>query len=150
MYTETYSDGVTVKYEVEEMVKDNFGQPVYHGDFKRYSRKGILLEHGRMSAGRRQGPWTIWYSDGSLEAHYNYTDGEEDGIQTYYHPNSTKAFTGLVVMGLRAGTWTCWWDNGNKKSEGDWIAGQMEGEWSFWDRSGNLIGTYTYFLGTRQ
>ncbi|MCK9612414.1 MAG: hypothetical protein PHR81_00220 [Bacteroidales bacterium] len=80
---------------------------------------GDQKEEGSYVTGKREGPWT-YYTGEMINFAGNYTEGNPDGLHTYY------------------------WENGNIKQQGKYIMGKKEGDWDMYDLDGIKIITIRY------
>ena len=67
-----------------------------------------------------------------------YTDGEQDGMWTYWHENGQKSSEGTYTDGEQDGMWTYWHENGQKGAEGTYKDGEEDGMWTYWTEEGEL------------
>lgn len=85
-----------------------------------HHRGGRKAREGAYLAGKKHGPWTIWYASGALE--------EESEWRA----------------GVPHGRFAAYWPAGKKKTEGRHCGGAACGIWRTWDEGGALLGTVEY------
>jgi hypothetical protein len=68
----------------------NFGGRVLDGAFKSYYPGKSLKESGLFRFGLKDGEWTSWFPDGSLERVVYWKKGEEKGMDQYKAPRKKK------------------------------------------------------------
>src|SRR5262245_52670719 len=93
---------------------------------------GEKAREGRVVNGRREGPWTAWYSNGKLAYEGSFKDYEHVGHWIYYRPEGGKQMEGDWVAGRRHGVWTTYGAGEKKVSEGAYEHGALTGHWTYW------------------
>jgi antitoxin component YwqK of YwqJK toxin-antitoxin module len=60
---------------------------------------------GEMKAGKRIGPWTSHYPNGTIRSRSMYVDGVEEGGTEVFHDNGMTFYTGYYKAGEPTGEW---------------------------------------------
>jgi antitoxin component YwqK of YwqJK toxin-antitoxin module len=68
-------------------------------------QNGYPHEHGYYLNGLKDGPWTIFYSNGKLKTNCFFKENKMDGKIESYFINGNINLTGTYVNGLRHGEW---------------------------------------------
>lgn len=74
-----------------------------HGEFKRWSSDGNLIEQCNYQDNCLQGELKRWWNDGALMHIQNYTGGLQDGYQHYFHKNGKKSEEYHYILGDQEG-----------------------------------------------
>ena len=75
--------------------------------------------------GKKDGPWTVFHFDGTIESRGVYVDGERHGV------------------------WRWTWPNGAKHAQGTYKKGKKHGTWQIWARDGTLVSHNHFERGDR-
>ncbi len=93
---------------------------------------------GRYSAGKREGRFTFWFSNGQMRLQANFNNDLEEGDFRSYFSNGVLAATGTYDQGRRNGLHEIYNQRGQLLEEGDWDLGQRVGLQRVWDEFGIL------------
>lgn len=86
--------------------------------------QGIKLFEGIVDdQGRKQGPWKVFYTDGSLKAEGSYKND------------------------LKVGQWRYYFENGGLEQQGNYVSGQANGVWEWYFRDGQTLREEEYNMG---
>ena len=78
---------------------------------------------GRTVGGKKDGAWTVFHSEGTVEARGNYVEGKRHGVWHWMWPNGAKHAEGTYKNGQRHGTWRVWGRDGALVSDNDFERG---------------------------
>ncbi len=133
-----YSDGK--KRSTQEFVLDK-----EHGSFHVWfeaiaDADPILKLEGSFANGEKEGLWTTWYPDGSLESKVSFRFGAEDGEYKEWWPKFEEnegdevqmRTQGQFILGKKHGEWKIWHANGLLKSRGIFVHGVQDGPVEEW------------------
>ena len=128
---------------------------------------GEKRDAGEFVNGLREGLWTTWHENGTLEleAHYRagqwhgtvaeydgegrplstgtYVDGTLEGMHTTFFPSGAKRAEKTYLRGKPNGAAATWFDGGPMESRGEFVDGRQEGEWTYWNADGSLNEEWT-------
>ena len=88
------------------------GRPVKEGPFTLYFPNGSKMIEGQYHDGKQAGEWTTWYQNGQRSAIDQFHDGLQNGLHLSWYDNGQPAAQGIYVKGKREGTWKRWDPNG--------------------------------------
>ena len=88
------------------------GRPVKEGPFTLYFPNGSKMIEGNYRDGKQVGEWTTWYQNGQRSAIDQFQEGLQDGLHLSWYDNGQPAAQGTYVKGKREGTWKRWDSNG--------------------------------------
>jgi antitoxin component YwqK of YwqJK toxin-antitoxin module len=94
--------------------------------------------------GRKNGDFSIFYSDGNIQIKGKMKDNKNSGEWKYYYPSGQLESIGNFNNDVVSDEWRWFYDNGIIKEEGKFINGKREGKWNLYDRQGKLK-TILYF-----
>jgi len=95
-------------------------------------REGRLLYVPELSQSIRDGFWTFWWPDGSIESEGTLSRGIKEGFWREFYMGDNPKSEGNYHLDQRVGKWTLWsyYDDGKGyKWEGDYVAGKRQGTW---------------------
>ena len=103
---------------------------VRHGDYAKWHPEGTKAqsELGAFKAGRRDGVWKIFDSEGRLRETGPYRLGKKHGVWSQWYPSGVQALDGRYVGGLRQGRFTWFEESGAKIKQADFERGKR-GPW---------------------
>jgi antitoxin component YwqK of YwqJK toxin-antitoxin module len=104
-------------------------------------------ETGKIINNKKEGIWTMYYRNGTVESKGSYSNGEKKGDWHEYHDNGTLKEAGAYLHDKRVSTWNTYYDDGitlyETGSYGSYNAGGKNGVWTTFHRNGALkIGCY--------
>jgi len=91
-----------------------------------------------------------------IEGQMSRWTGRKTGPWTWSYPDGTRREQGTLEDGRRVGTWSQWWSNGERRSEGQRAYDQRTrtspraGAWIFWHPNGAVAARGIYFDGQRE
>jgi len=116
-----------------------------------YNDNGVKLGEGIITAeGKKEGPWTYFYSSGKVRAKGKYSNNQEIDVWRFYFEDGKTEQTGIFKNGKYDGTWQWYYGNGNIKREEDYFEGREEGNSIEYDSIGNVIAKGSYFDGLKE
>lgn len=140
----------------------------YHGTYKRFYYSGVLEIEGTYENGKRNGTFTEYSKDGSIDAVYQMKDDSLHGSFKTYHVNGNINQIGKYRNGKRHGTFNYYDDetggliysliydngtlsgpytvyhlNGKISISGNFANGMKEGAFKEFSEEGQLIAEYT-------
>ena len=86
--------------------------------------------------GKRQGPYTLWHKDGTLQYQVLYEGGEKHGVSVQWDPDGQLNEEGEFRNGRRLGWWRTYM-SGKLLHEGEFVDGQQHGD--FYAYAGNGV-----------
>ena len=119
------------------------------GEVKPYKK----VYMGNLLNGKKEGRWkSYFHSNGKKEFDYNYKDGLEDGVITYWFENGKKRVEinfkkveeGTYKDGKLDGLRTYWDENGKKYSERNYKDGELQLLLTDWDENGKKESEINY------
>jgi len=92
----------------------------------------------KMVAGQpvKEGPFTLYFPNGSKMIEGNYHDGKQVGEWTTWYQNGQRSAIDQFQEGLQEGPHLSWYDNGQPAAQGTYVKGKREGTWKRWDSNG--------------
>jgi len=88
---------------------------------------------GNLRNGKKEGKWVSYYhSTGKKSFEYNFKNGKEDGLFTYWGEYGQKMGEGNYKDGKKDGLCTRWYKNGQKWTEATYKDGKVDGLYSEW------------------
>ena len=72
------------------------GQPVKEGPFTLYFPNGSKMIEGQYHDGKQAGEWTTWYQNGQRSAIDQFHDGLQDGLHLSWYDNGQPAAQGTL------------------------------------------------------
>ncbi len=98
-------------------------------------------------AGRKEGPWQVYYPDGVLMKEGLIADGQDEGDYNEYFPDGTQKYAYRYRKGLKTGKWKSWYKDGTPYTERNFRDDKLHGKVLVWDESGTLAKEYDYRSG---
>jgi len=140
-----------------------------HGQFKRWNRKGVLIEQWEVKDGKETGHIQCWFDNGNLKKEVIRVNGFENGKYIENFENGEISIKGNYKYGWKHGTWTIYDkhsgrieynyvnDTLNGKTyelsvdsvstthvHGQYLNGKEHGEWKWFNRDSILFQTAVY------
>ena len=159
---ESWPDG-SPKVE-RQVIRDEAGEPVEHGDYKSWHESGQMAAEGRCKNGLKVGEWRTWHASGQLATRGVYRrglrtqrwtyldengarDGGESGdyrAEFNEYPNGAPESRGEYRFKSKHGHWVFFHTDGSVREEGRFKLGKRSGKWlSYWPDGKKLFeGTY--------
>lgn len=138
---------VTSKNGVKEGVERNYDSTGIIISGKVF-KNGVLISKGVVDeAGKNQGPFEEFYSDGSLKCKGEYKNNKKSGPWVYFHPNGIEEQKGIYKNDLPEGEWNWYYPNKQLRRTETFVKGKEEGEIIEYDELGNLIIKGKYYEG---
>ena len=89
--------------------------------------------------------WYIFFDDGNLKAHYNYTkEGIIDGIFAEYFRNGQLKTAGRFKNNKQTELWKTFYISGIIETEGEMLNGLRYKQWNYYFESGNIKEVSNY------
>lgn len=104
-----------------------------------YETTGTTWREHTFYGGYNDGPFAIWWPDGSRQAEGELYWGQLELVYRVWWDNENPALECAYHQGLRHGPCTEWWENGQMKARGEYAESAKIGEWQYWDEAGNPI-----------
>ncbi len=98
-------DNEIVEYDVKDGLK--------HGEFRIFSKDGIIQMKGQLDSNRNIGKWKYYFPDGQLESEGFFVDDMPEGKWVWYYPGGNIREEGNYQNGLRVGDWFQFGSNGS-------------------------------------
>jgi antitoxin component YwqK of YwqJK toxin-antitoxin module len=163
---EKYIDGVLIEGDAETALMDirkeyypdgslkmigGYRENAKHGSFREFDKDGNVInsyvyEAGQVtgegmldSAGMRNGPWKLFYSDGKLRAEGAYKNGKRQGPWTYYYKSGKVEQKGNYNEDLSGGEWKWYYQSGALHREETYRKGREDGHSIEYDSLGVVI-----------
>jgi len=105
IHKEYYSNGV-IKSEIEYIEK------IPNGVYKKYDRKGNLIEKGNFLNGKMNGICIWYYDNGFIDTKAEYLNGVENGTITKYNKAGILQDSGRMINGKQEGLTYRFFPNG--------------------------------------
>jgi antitoxin component YwqK of YwqJK toxin-antitoxin module len=114
-------------------------------------RRGIIVGEGVFTdAGKKEGNWKEFYTDGKLKATGNYSEDLKTGLWKFYFPSGQLEQVGSYKNGLPDSTWKWYHSNGKIMREEFFYDGLSDGLMTEYDSEGNVITQGDYIEGKRE
>lgn len=94
---------------IEFDVKDG----LKHGDFRIFSKEGILEIQGQIDSNRNVGKWQYFYQNGEIESEGFFANDLPDGLWVWNYPDGKKKEEGYYNKSERIGLWYGYDTTGN-------------------------------------
>jgi antitoxin component YwqK of YwqJK toxin-antitoxin module len=132
-----------------------------HGIFREYDATGALVggtlyvdgvrtgEGVTDALGNREGPWKLWYPDGSVQAEGVYAGGVREGEWTFYYPNGEVAQRGSYREGAFHGAWVWYYPGGKIHRKEQYRNGKEDGQILEYSPEGQILVEGEYVRGLR-
>ncbi|MCC6624970.1 MAG: hypothetical protein IT385_27230 [Deltaproteobacteria bacterium] len=102
-----------------------------------YEEAGTRWREHSFHRGVNDGPFTMWWPDGSKQAEGELAWGALEYVYRVWWDNENRALECGYRRGLRDGACTEWWENGQMKARGEYGEGVKREGWEYWDEAGN-------------
>ena len=113
-------------------------------------RSGVLMASGMLdSLGRRTGPWTEFWPDGTPKAVGPYLEGERDGDWQFYARDGRLEQEGGFRKGQWHGSWTWYHSDGSLHRDERYRKGREEGEFLELGVAGDTLAIGLYERGRK-
>ncbi len=139
-YQDGKPTGVHREYNAEGEV---IASTVYDQGIKLF--EGIVDEQGR-----KQGPWKVFYRDGSLKAEGSYKDDLKIGQWRYYFMDGKIEQQGTYAAGKAHGVWEWYYANGETLREEEYNLGFEDGMSTEYNDTGAVIAEGPYVDGMKE
>lgn len=98
----------------------------------------------------RQGEWTWWHANGTVERRGNFHGGNRQGEWMWYHDSGRPMLQGVFKDNIEQGRWMGWLANGKPKFDGEYVDGRETGRWTMFHADGarKAAGLYVAKLKT--
>jgi uncharacterized protein len=114
-------------------------------------RRGIIVGEGVFTdAGKKEGNWKEFYTDGKLKATGNYSEDLKTGLWKFYFQSGQLEQVGSYKNGLPDSTWKWYHSNGKIMREEFFYDGLSDGLMTEYDSEGNVITQGDYIEGKRE
>ena len=158
--TQRYNDGSP--QIVRQVMQDQAGSFLNHGQWKLYNRRGSVLAEGEFREGRMDSAWQRWHPADSQglfrEAPFHqfpgpflsiatFSDGKLNGTWTIFDRTRRKIFEMPYSNGQRNGRAIWFRPNGQSFREVDFKDGQLHGQLIEYDREDSTTRDATYDKG---
>jgi uncharacterized protein len=176
--TMLYENGSIVKSNVEdqpdiEIVNrhDQDGKLIYSGPYRNkvpvgvhreygkdgkvsnafiYNDNGLLISEGIVDeAGRYNGKWKDYFSNGKVQSEGQYTDSRRSGTWKFYNASQKVEQTGSYNNGRPDGLWKWYYEDGTLLREEEYFQGQRDGSCTEYSATGQIIAQGTYSDGEK-
>ncbi len=108
---------------------DGSKQKAYSGKYKKYKREGV---------------WTYWRENGSVDKIETYSKGLLHGPCTAYYENGDLRSVANYQFGQREGKTNLYFQGNKKEAELNYLANAFHGEQTFWYENGNVFRQSMY------
>lgn len=113
-------------------------------------RFGVLQTSGMLdSMGRRSGPWTEFWPDGTPKAVGSYLEGKRDGDWQFYARDGRLEQEGGFRMDLWHGRWTWYHPNGQVHRDERYRKGREDGDFLELGAAGDTLAMGSYERGRK-
>jgi len=102
-----------------------------------YEETGTTWREHSFYRGVNDGPFTMWWPDGSKQAEGELAWGQLEYIYRVWWDNENPALECGYHRGLRHGPCVEWWENGQMKARGEYVESAKSAGWEYWDEAGN-------------
>ncbi|MEM9544935.1 MAG: toxin-antitoxin system YwqK family antitoxin [Bacteroidota bacterium] len=126
------------------------GDSLKHGEYKRYSQGGILLEQANYVEGKLNGERIIYNAKGEKEVSEIYENNELNGPFKEFHPNGKLKFLGTYTKNVLAGKVNVFYPSGKIKEEVQFADNVEDGPFKEFHENGNLKWEGTYRNGDNE
>lgn len=93
------------------------------------------LENGKYTL---DGPFTAYYSTGTVRQLGQYSNGVRSGMWRFNHPNGNTESEGEFRNDKKYGPWVYFYETQERESCGEFVEGKREGEWRSWHINSQL------------
>ncbi|MFO7257568.1 MAG: tetratricopeptide repeat protein [Bacteroidota bacterium] len=109
-----------------------------HGEVMIFDPCGGIREKLAYHMGKRSGPGTLYYADGSKEATYTFKDDNFDGQYISYYPDGTLKSRSIYQDGKLHGPFEEYYASGVLQTKGNYEDGEATGPWEYFHMNGKL------------
>lgn len=118
---------------------------VKDGKWTYWFEDGTVNSEEFYNQGVRTGIWKIWYSTGKLQQEINFSNGK---TKNYYENGQLLNEGKMTIEMVTVGKWTGYYPNGNKNYEGSYDdKGMKTGTWKWYKETGEALGVQEYESG---
>ncbi len=91
------------------------------------------------------GKWYLFYKNGKLMAHYNYSEeGNLDGVFVEYYSNGQVKISGVFLNNKQNKLWKTYFSDGILETEGAMLEGKRYKQWNYYFSSGRIKEVSNY------
>lgn len=119
------------------------GEP-YTGLAVTYAGGGVKFIEQEYKAGRIEGLWRVYFTDGQLQKEGTKIDGLEHGRYREWYQNGQLKYEYHYDMGKKTGTWLSWYEDGTRYTERNFRNDLVHGKVLVYDERGKLAKEYDY------
>ena len=123
---------------------------VRHGEAEVYDLEGVLIERAHYADGELEGPRTLYYASGAVQAEETLRGGRLEGPYRSYYPDGQLELEGQYVGHVGTGTWTGYYPDGARKEEVTMTESLAAGPFREWHPNGNRKAEGTYVKGGKE
>jgi len=104
---------------------------------KEHFADGSLKSAGRITNGKKTGPWRFYHRNGTLWASGSFENGKCVGLWKWFADNGALRQVGRFENNMQVGVWKRYrGGTGQLYDEGRYINGKKTGEWMVYDKKG--------------
>ena len=129
--------------KLSEGIVDEAGR--FNGKWKDFDSEGKVIAEGQYTDNRRTGAWKFYNSAGKVEQTGNYNNGRPDGLWKWYYPDGSLLREEEYFQGQRDGAYTEYSPTGEIIAQGMYAEGEKNGDWKF--KSGDITEEGKYVIG---
>ncbi len=116
-----------------------------------YNNMGIKLGEGKVDKhGKKQGLWTLFYSNGNILGKGQFKNDKKSGQWVYFYPNGKLLQKGQYNNGLPTGKWITFYPNGKMLRVEYYINGLHDGKYFELSPNGDTVLSTAYIDGQLQ
>jgi len=130
--------------------KQNNDGSLFNGLELGFYKNGNKEYERTYSNGEHEGLATYWDKDENILIELNYSNGQLEGISTSWYENGNKESEENYSNGELEGVATDWYENGNKLKERNFSSGELEGVATCWYENGNKEYEANYSNGEHE
>ncbi|MGD9633394.1 MAG: toxin-antitoxin system YwqK family antitoxin [Pirellulales bacterium] len=120
------------------------------GFYHEFYPSGAKFVEGQFKKGNKDGTWTYYLENGTVQRTVNYKNGQPDGGWEVHNADGAVVARRSFKDGKRDGTWAIYDEAGKQQLREEVYAdGKPEGVWKVWYPSGQLMTEATLKAGTR-
>ena len=135
------------KYPKEILYLADSQSQVIQGPYTLYYLDGGIQAKGQFEEDQAVGHWEYFYENGNPKMAGNLKNNTNYGKWVFYYESGKKNREGELYDGLRQGEWTFYYENGQIKSVGRFVDSQIDGIWNYYYEDGKLKGQAYYVDG---
>jgi tetratricopeptide (TPR) repeat protein len=108
---------------------------------------GHMRQRGYWNYGAREGLVLEWHESGTLATAVEYRTGLKHGVQTDYDSDGRLLAQAHFLKSIQAGPAMSFFPNGLRRAAGNFAKGKADGKWTYFDETGEMIGSVLYRHG---